>query len=145
MGIVSDRKPGERIEPMSAHRIEAGNRDSDWFAYQEGVREVRRGQRILTLKLTEFIWLVFGVVEGLIGLRVLFRLMAASEENPFASFIYGITQALVLPFKGLVVTPSVEGFVLEIPSIIGMLVYALFAFAIARIVWILLYAPRASS
>ncbi len=105
-------------------------------------RRLSHEQRIFTIKLTQLVWLFFGVVEGLIGLRVLLRLLAANPNNPFAAFIYRITEVFVLPFQGLTAEPSAEGFVLEISSIIAMLVYALLAWAIAKFIWVLLYKPR---
>jgi uncharacterized membrane protein len=105
-------------------------------------RQMVKEQRLFTFKFTELIWFVFGVLEGLIGLRVLLKMMAANPSNAFATFIYGITEIFVLPFKGLTAEPSAEGFVLEIPAIIAMLVYLLVAWAIARAVWVLLYRPR---
>lgn len=119
----------------------------------ENVREYHRHeeqqmadeQRVVTFKLTQLVWLFFGVVEGLIGLRVLLKLMAANPDNPFAVFIYGITEVFVLPFQGLTAEPSAAGFVLEIHSIIAMLVYALLAWVIAKFVWVLLYKPRGTA
>lgn len=120
-------------EPATQHT-------DDGLVHEE--RRLTNERRLFTLKLTELVWLFFGVVEGLIGLRVLLRLLAANPNNPFAAFIYRITELFVLPFQGLTAQPSAEGFVLEIPSIIAMLVYALLAWAIAKFIWVLLYKPR---
>lgn len=94
-----------------------------------------------TFKLTQFVWWVFGIAEGLIGLRVLLKLMAANPSNPFAAFLYGITQPLIWPFQGLTAQPSASGFVLELLSLIAMAVYALLAWALVKAVEILLYRP----
>jgi hypothetical protein len=82
------------------------------------------------------IWLFFGILEGLIGLRVFLKLIAANPENPFARFIYAVTDLFLWPFFGLTVTPAAEGIVLEIPSLIAMLVYALIGWLIVRAVWL---------
>jgi uncharacterized protein YggT (Ycf19 family) len=99
-------------------------------------------QRVFSLKLTHFVWLVFGVIEGLIGLRVLLKLMAANPGNPFASMIYATTEVFLLPFRGLTIEPSVGGVVLEVSSIIALGVYAMLAWVVVRGLWILLYQPR---
>lgn len=91
----------------------------------------------LLLKLSQFIWLGFGVLEGLIGLRILLKLIAANPKNPFASFIYQVTQPFLAPFVGLTITPTVEGMVLEVSSIIALFVYALLSMLVARIIWII--------
>jgi hypothetical protein len=75
-------------------------------------------------------------------LRVLLKLMAANPNNPFASAVYGLSYLFVWPFVGLTVTPAVEGIVLEIPSLIAMLVYALLAVGFERLVWVLFERPR---
>ena len=110
------------------------------LAYQE--RRAAQEFRLFTFKLTELVWLAFGVLEGLIGLRILLRLLAANPGNLFATFIYGVTDLFVFPFQGLTAQPAAEGYVLEIPSIIAMFVYALLAWTIARLIWVLLYKPR---
>jgi uncharacterized protein YggT (Ycf19 family) len=99
-------------------------------------------QRVFSLKLTHFVWLIFGVIEGLIGLRVLLKLMAANPNNAFASMIYGTTAVFLAPFRGLTVEPSAGGIVLELSSIIALGVYAMLAWVVVRGLWILLYQPR---
>lgn len=98
-------------------------------------------QRVFTFKLTHLIWWFFGVVEGLIGLRVLLKLLGANQGSPFTQFIYNITAPFLWPFQALTATPSVGNIVLEIPAIIAMIVYALLAWALAKVVVILLYTP----
>lgn len=104
--------------------------------------EMNRSQRVFSFKLTQFVWLVFGAIEGLIGLRVLLKLLAANPDNPFARLIYGTTDVFLWPFRGLTAEPSVGGVVLELSSIIALVVYALLAWVIAKALWILLYQPR---
>ena len=98
-------------------------------------------QRVFTFKLTHLIWWFFGVVEGLIGLRVLLKLLAANQGSPFTQFIYNITAPFLWPFQALTATPSVGDVVFEIPAIIAMIVYAFAAWALVRVVLILLYTP----
>jgi hypothetical protein len=49
------------------------------------------------------------------------------------------------PFLGLTRTPSANGAVLEISSLIGMLVYALVAWAMVQLVWIVFDRPRGTT
>jgi hypothetical protein len=89
-------------------------------------------QRAFTSKLTQFVWLFFGTIEGLIAMRVLLKLIGANPENPFAVVIYGLTELMVLPFASLTAQPQVENLVLEVSSIVAMLVYALLAWVIIQ-------------
>ncbi len=100
-----------------------------------------RELRFASFKLTHLVWLVFGIIIGLIALRVGLKLVAANPANPFAAFIYALTDLFLWPFFGLTVAPAVGGIVLEIPSIIAMLVYALAGWLVASLVWFVLYRP----
>ncbi len=99
-------------------------------------------QRVFTFKLTQLVWLLFGLLEAVLALRVFLKLIGANPANPFAALVYGVSGLFLWPFFGLTGTPAANGMVLEIPSIIGMIVYALAAWVIARVVWLLLYRPR---
>jgi hypothetical protein len=99
-------------------------------------------ERVATFKLTQLVWLLFGLLEALIALRVGLKLLGANPNNPFAALVYRLTDVFLWPFFGLTGTPAAGGIVLEIPSIIAMFVYALIAWALAKLVWLLLYRPR---
>ncbi len=99
-------------------------------------------QRRTLLKISQFIWLGFGVLEGLIGLRILLRLIAANPQSPFAHLIYEVTKPFLAPFVGLTPTPAANGLVLEIYSIIALLVYVLLSILIERLIWILFSRPK---
>lgn len=98
-------------------------------------------QSVFTFKITYIIWLVFGILESLILLRVGLKLIAANPASPFAALIYNLTDIFLFPFVGLTSTPASGGMVLEISSIIAIFVYALLAWALERIVWIIFYRP----
>ena len=101
--------------------------------------------RVFTWKLTQLIWLLFGLLEALIGLRVVLRLIGANGGNPFAQLVYDLSYIFVWPFLGLTRTPSANGAVLEISSLIAMFVYALLAWALVQFVWIVFDRPRSTT
>jgi YggT family protein len=88
-------------------------------------------------RLSALVWLMFGILISGIGLRVFLKLIGANPANLFAQFVYSVTDIFLWPFYGLTGTPSANGMVLEIPSIIAMLVYAIIAWVIARLIWLL--------
>lgn len=97
-------------------------------------------------KLSRFVGLIhwgFGAIETLIGLRILFKLIAANPSNPFAHLIYTYSGLLVGPFRNLTVTPSADGIVLDVPAMVALLVYALIGWGLVRLVWILFYRTSA--
>jgi hypothetical protein len=105
-------------------------------------KEPERERRIFTFKATQLVWLLFGILEAMIALRVGLKLIGANAASPFAVFIYGFTSIFLLPFQGLTGTPEAGGMVLEISSIIAMVVYALVGWALERIIWVIFYRPR---
>jgi hypothetical protein len=96
-------------------------------------------RREAAYSITQLLWLLFGILEGLIVLRFLLKLIAANPANPFADLVYQVTDIFLWPFYGLTETPSVDGIVLEIPSVIALIVYAFISWVLVKIVWLLLY------
>ena len=105
-------------------------------------REPEREQRIFTFKITQLIWLFLGVLEALIALRIGLKLIGANPESPIVALIYGLTYLFLFPFEGMVATPTAGSMVLELSSFFAMVIYALIAWAVERIVWVLFYRPR---
>jgi hypothetical protein len=105
-------------------------------------KEPGREQRILTFKATQLVWLLFGILEGLIALRIVLKLIGANPTSPIATLIYGFTSLFLFPFMGLVGTPAAGSMVLEVSSLIAMVVYALIAWALERAIWVIFYRPR---
>jgi len=105
-------------------------------------KEPEREQRIFTFKATQLVWLVFGILETLILLRIVLKVLGANSVSPIATFIYGFTDLFLWPFKGLMGAPAADGMVLEISSLIAVVIYALIAYALAKIIWVIFYRPR---
>ena len=93
-------------------------------------------------KVRQGIYLIFGIIEGLIAIRFVLRALGANPEAGFASFIYGVTAPLLAPFVGLFGTPQNNGSVLELNAIVAIIVYALVAWGLAKVAWLLLGETR---
>src|SRR3990172_9353599 len=87
--------------------------------------------RATTFKVTQLIWLLVGLLEGVLGLRVIFKLIGVNAENTFASLLYKVTDFFVAPFASLTGAPAANGMVLEVSTLIAMVVYALVAWGLA--------------
>jgi YggT family protein len=105
-------------------------------------REPEREQRIFTFKATELIWLLFGILEALIALRIGLKLIGANPGSPIVDLIYGFTNLFLFPFTGVVGSPMAGNMELELSSMFAMLIYGLVAWALERIVWLVFYRPR---
>jgi hypothetical protein len=101
-----------------------------------------REQRIFTFNASQWIWLLLYIVEVLIALRIGLKLMGANPDSPIVVLIYGFTALFLIPFVGMVGSPTSGGMVLEVSSIYAMGIYALIAVAFERLVWLIFYRPR---
>ncbi len=91
-------------------------------------------RRSQVLKLQQVIYLLFGLLEGLLGIRFVLGLLGANPAAGFAQFIYGITASFIAPFVGLFEQPHFEGMVFEWNALVAILVYALLAGVLVRVV-----------
>lgn len=104
--------------------------------------EPEREQRIFTFKATQMVWLLFGILEALIALRIGLMLIGANPNSPIVALIYGFTNIFLFPFTGLVGSPAAGNMVLELSSMFAMLIYGLIAWATERVIWLVFYRPR---
>jgi hypothetical protein len=112
---------------------------TDYQEVRTTKHEPGQEQRATTFKITQVIWLLLGILEALIALRVIFKLVGVNGGNSFAILIYGITGFFVAPFASLAGAPSAGNIVLEVSSIIAMLVYLLIGWGLERIVYVIFY------
>ena len=94
--------------------------------------ELTRRQTVI--KASQTFWLLLGMLEALLGIRVFLKLIAANPQSGFARLIYGISDVFLLPFFGLTQTPSANGSIFEISTLIAMIVYAILFWFIVYIV-----------
>jgi hypothetical protein len=90
-------------------------------------------------KVSQFVWLLFGGLEALIGIRVLLLLIGANPASWFTAFVYQLSEIFLWPFRNIVANPAFGNYVFEITSLIAMIVYALVGWAIVRLIWVLFY------
>ena len=131
--VIPRRKPKRNTK----RELMRNYKDVTTTEYEQG-----QGQRVATFKATQMIWLLLGLLEAAIALRLVFKLIAVNATNPFAALLYAVTGIFVAPFATLTSAPQSGGMVLEISSIIAMIVYLLLAWALERIVYVLFYRPR---
>jgi YggT family protein len=101
-------------------------------------------KRIAGARVIQLVYLIFGLIEALIVIRFVLKALGANASAGFAQFIYGITNPLVAPFYGLFGNPASQGSVLEVHSIVALIVYALLAWLIVRLTWIVVGESRSA-
>jgi uncharacterized protein YggT (Ycf19 family) len=100
----------------------------------EVVSTVNPGRRAMDL-----IYLVFGVIDGLLLIRLVLKLLSANTTAGFTQWVYGVTDVLLAPFRNLLPTIGTETSQLEMSVVVAILVYALIAWVIARLMAIIFF------
>jgi hypothetical protein len=129
--------PATEVRTVSRPVSEAGRMES--VAY-----DPYADRRLAAYRVMQLVYWIFGLIEGLILIRFVLKALGANPSAGFAEFIYGMSAPLVAPFVGLFGNPVSQGSVLELHSIIALVVYALAAWLIARLVWILVGDTRSA-
>jgi YggT family protein len=74
------------------------------------------------------VWLLFGVLQALIVLRIILLLLNANEGNDIVSFIVGVTDPFVEPFRDMFRLNQVSGAsgsVLDVAAIVALIAWTL--------------------
>jgi hypothetical protein len=89
------------------------------------------------------VYFLFSVVELLLGLRVVLHLVGVNPDNGFANFIDALSSPFVALFASLLKNPALSTTaVLEVTTLIAMIVYAIVAWLVGRLIWLTLSRPR---
>lgn len=87
-----------------------------------------------SLRAEQAVWLLTGVVDALIAIRLVFKLLAASSQASFVTFIYNLTQIFVAPFHGIFNTAANGRNVFEPESLVAIVIYSLIGWGLASLV-----------
>jgi len=87
------------------------------------------------------VYYILGVIEVLLVFRFLFKLLGANPNSGFVSFIYSVTQVFLTPFNAIFRTTTTPGYgtIVELNTITAMIVYALIAWGIVKLFYIILH------
>jgi hypothetical protein len=85
----------------------------------------------------QVIYLIAGLIEGLLGLRFIFKLLGASRASGFVQFLYGFTDVFMQPFRFIFPVNTAAGAVLEWSVLVAIVIYALLAWTLVKILSIL--------
>ena len=117
----------DRTSPPEARRMEQVAGEFRGKALNEVVeteREVERSRA--AARVSQVVDYIFYVIYALLALRLLLALLAARRSAGFTQLIYGITDPLYAPFRGIVAEPTAEGgYRLALSVVIAIVVYAL--------------------
>lgn len=132
----------EHVEVVSYNTVDARPAVVDMrnqiptIAYQTETitRDPYAARLMQVVKIQQAIFLLFGILEALLGIRFVLGLLGANPAAGFAQLIYGLTDPFLAPFVGLFGQPSFEGMVFEWNALIAILVYVLLAGLLVKLV-----------
>jgi hypothetical protein len=91
--------------------------------------------------LKRIVYYILGVIEVLLAFRLIFKLLGANPASGFVSGIYTLSNIFLSPFAGIFRTASTRGVetqsVLEPATIVAMIVYAVIAWGIVKLIEII--------
>ena len=109
----------------------------------------RANQNSTVARIVNIVYFLFGALELLLMVRVILYLIGANPANGFASFIDTLSYPFVALFASLLQNPtfgaaSATGIVsvLEVTTMIAMLAWAIVAWLVGRLIWLVLSRPR---
>src|SRR2546423_14032650 len=70
----------------------------------------------------QLVYLVFGVIEGLMLIRLVLKLLGANPHAGFSNWVYNVTGVFLGPFKNILPTIGNEQSVLEMSVVLAILV-----------------------
>ena len=129
-----DVPPDDTARDIYSQRVSGS--DGEQVVHSEHVslpsNAARRAADVL--RATQIIYFIFGAIEALLAVRFTLLLLGANEASGFVRLIYGLSRPFVLPFQGIFGEPALGASVLEWASLVGIIVYALVAYGLARLV-----------
>lgn len=131
-------------DQIAQHKKVVVQQSGDHVHEEHVVHNSNLEHRAALYKVSQFIWLLFGGLEALIGIRVILLLIGANPANWFTAFVYQLSELFLWPFRNMIANPTFNNSVLEITSLIAMIVYPLIGWAIVRLIWVLFYQPATS-
>ncbi len=84
------------------------------------------------------VYFFFGALEILLAFRLVLKLTGASISSAFVGLIYGLTGVFILPFEGIFRRGYAQGVettsVLEPSTLVAVIVYAVLAWGIVKLI-----------
>jgi YggT family protein len=116
----------EHRQELSEHRQEL--RSEEAFRLQQEERRLETGRRRSSFSwIINSIYLLVGLLEILLALRLFLRISGANTQNELTQFIFKLSAPFIAPFSTLFVSPVSGGGanIFDVNVLIAIVVYAL--------------------
>ena len=117
---------------------------SDVPASAHAVEETRVGYRPSGVGMLErLVYFIFALIQILLLIRIVLLLLAARESNAIVSFVYGLSEVFVAPFRGILGRDEISAGAteLDITAIVALIGWTILEFIILALIRI--FRPRA--
>jgi len=131
--------PRARMEELQPRVVQSPPPASEPAPEVESAETTRKEEaatvRYAIGKLNDFMQWFMAVLEVTLGIRFFFKLIGAASQNPFAGFLYSLTDIVLFPFNGIVSSYNNR---VEWQTLIAMIIYWLIFWGIRRFLHILI-------
>lgn len=135
-----------RNQELTRHdeQIDRGVERNQALNFDEKSRSITTANHNSSVKrVVSIVYLLTGALELLLLMRIILHLIGANPDNAFANFINGLSGPFVTLFANLIQDPAITSTsFLEVTTILAMLVYAVAAWLIGRLIWLVLSRAR---
>jgi hypothetical protein len=128
---MNPQTPTTQSSPAQAPKAPSVHLDPVIAARHQKKAESRKS---VIYRIHQFIWYVLWVIEVILAIRIVLKLLGASTESIFVTFVYGLSQPLVEPFYRMFPDTIVQKTVFEWSAITASFVYALGAYALVKLI-----------
>jgi YggT family protein len=133
---------GNQTDESILERQKDLQHDEDAFLLYQEEKRLRKARlkNAFTWIINSISWLG-GVLEILLGARLMLQLLGANSQNEFAQWINNLSAPFVAPFSTLFVNPTLgsKANVLDINIIVAMVIYALLTYSAISLVRFIFY------
>ncbi|TLS38890.1 YggT family protein [Pseudalkalibacillus caeni] len=78
---------------------------------------------------------IVGIVEAIIGIRIILKLFGANPNAPFVQWLYATSGPLLAPFQGIFPSPELDGrFVIEFSALFALIIYSIIGSLLIKVV-----------
>jgi hypothetical protein len=98
-----------------------------------------------SVRAQQAVWLLTGLIDALLVIRFAGKVLGASTQASFVTFIYDLTQVFVAPFHGIFNTTASGRYIFEPESLVAIVIYSLIGWGLASLVRVLTKGSASSS
>ena len=126
------------LEPSPLPNHVALSPAADWHTTARAAPSVLVAARTGRLvRLCQWVYFLSGLINAVVGVRFVLKILGASEQAAFTSFVYGASDPLVAPFAGIFPEYSSETGILEPHVLVAFVMYILLGWLLAQLVWVI--------